>query len=198
MMLDFSEEYVLENEFVRLIPLSTTHIDDLVSISLQNDIWKYSFLKGRGREQLQSYVDATLDSKFKGLEYPFAVFDKKRNTIVGSTRLYEFIPLFESIRIGYTWYCEKSRGTKVNKSCKYLLFQFLFEDVGVNRIGLGTYAENKVSIKAIERVYCRFEGRIREYLPGIEGQGRSDAMMYSMLKKEWRANKEKLSVQIKT
>ena len=108
MMLDFSEEYVLENEFVKLIPLVEAHIDDLVLISLQDDIWKYSFLKGCGREQLQSYVDAALDSKLKGLEYPFAVFDKKRNTIVGSTRLYEFIPLFESIRIGYTWYCEKS------------------------------------------------------------------------------------------
>ena len=87
----------------------------------------------------------------------------------------------------------------MNKSCKFLLFKFLFEEIDLNRIGLGAYAENIVSIKAIESVGCKYEGRVREFLPNNSSKIKSDAVMFSMLKSEWYSNvKKDLLQQIKT
>ncbi len=198
-MIDFSKDYILENDYVRLLPLELYHFDDLLPISLQKDIWKYSFINGEGEAQLREYFKSTLLNRQNSKEYPFVVYDKLRGEFIGCTRLYDFIPSFDSIRIGFTWYCEKSRGTKVNKSCKFLLFKFLFEEMCLNRIGLGAYAENIVSIKAIESVGCTYEGRIREFLPNNSSKIKSDAVMFSILKSEWQSSvKKDLLQQIKT
>ena len=59
-MIDFSKDYILENDYVRLLPLELSHFDDLLPISLQKDIWKYSFINGEGEAQLREYFKSTL------------------------------------------------------------------------------------------------------------------------------------------
>ncbi|MFB0923702.1 MAG: GNAT family protein [Vicingaceae bacterium] len=182
---DFNKEYVLENDFVRLSPLRIEHAEILLDIANEDNIWLYSFVKGDGIENLTKYILSTIKNRKSNKDYPFIVFDKVKNEFVGSTRFCEFIPVLDSIRIGYTWYGKKFRGTGLNKHCKYLMFQFAFEKVGIERIGLSSYIENKISIAAIESVGCKKEGVFRGLLPAINSNGRTDAVMFSILKSEW-------------
>lgn len=186
-MLHFNcnEDYILEDDFVRLSPLKVEHVDALLDIAGEEDIWKYSFVKGDGPEQLRAYINATLNNRNAGKDYPFVVFDKIQNQYAGSTRYYEIIPALNNLRIGYTWYGSSFRGTGLNKHCKYLLFDFAFRKMGVERIGLGAYIENERSIRAMESVGCQKEGILRGFLPAVEGEGRTDAIMLSILKTDW-------------
>lgn len=190
MILDFKKDYILENDVVKLIPLEISHIDDLIEIANEPDIWKYSFVKGNGIEKLTSYITTTIENRKKEKEYPFIVFDKRHNEYAGCTRLYDIIPSLKSLRIGYTWYGEKFRGTGLNKHCKYLMFQFVFEALDFYRIGLGAYIENEISIKAMESVGCKKEGVFRGLLPSPDNEGRSDAILLSILKDEWLKEKK--------
>jgi RimJ/RimL family protein N-acetyltransferase len=182
---DFQEKYVLENDFVKLSPLKIEHVKNLLEISNETDIWKYSFLKANGIENLTKYIQTAIDNRKEKKEYPFVVFDKTKNEFVGSTRYCEINSILNAIRLGYTWYGKEFRGTGLNKHCKYLLFQFAFEHMKIERIGLGSYIENERSIAAMESVGCKKEGVLRGIFPAIDGVGRTDAILMSILKNEW-------------
>ena len=84
---------------------------------------------------------------------------------------------------------KEHRGTGLNKHCKFLLFDFVFKQIGMNRIGLGAYIDNTTSIKAMESVGCTKEGIFREFLPSPNGIGKTDAILFSLLKSEWTKSK---------
>ncbi len=182
---NFKSNYVLEDDFVKLSPLKIEHIENLIEIANENDIWKYSFVKGNGIENLTKYIQSTIDNRNAEKEYPFIVFDKIKNQVAGSTRYCEIVPSLKAIRLGYTWYGKEFRGTGLNKHCKYLLFEFAFEKMGVERIGLGAYIENERSIKAMKSVGCQKEGFLRGIFPAINGIGRTNGILMSILKNEW-------------
>ena len=113
------------------------------------------------------------------------VFDKRNNKIAGTTRFYEFNQEIKTIKLGHTWYGTEFQGTGINKHCKYLLFEFAFEKLGVERIGFGSYITNLRCIAAMESVGCKKEGILRNMFPAIVGEGRTDAILLSILKNEW-------------
>lgn len=196
---EFTENYILEDDFVKLSPLKIEHVKDLLGIANETDIWKYSFEKGNGIENLTKYIQSTLNNRKAEKEYPFIVFDKIKNQFAGSTRYCEIVPGLKAMRLGYTWYGKEFRGTGLNKHCKYLMFEFAFEKMGAERIGLAAYIENKISISAMESVGCKKEGILRGIFPAINGSGRTDAVLLSILKNEWYENvkselKNKLNV----
>ncbi|KJD31860.1 GCN5 family acetyltransferase [Tamlana sedimentorum] len=185
---DFKENYILEDDFVKLSPLKIEHVKNLIEIANETDIWKYSFVKGNGIENLTKYIQSTIDNRKVEKDYPFVVFDKIKNQFAGSTRYCEIVPSLNAIRLGYTWYGKQFRGTGLNKHCKYLLFEFAFDKMGAERIGLGAYIENERSIRAMESVGCQKEGILRGIFPAMNGIGRTDGILMSILKNEWNEN----------
>ncbi|MEM6725902.1 MAG: GNAT family protein [Bacteroidota bacterium] len=187
LMLQFdpTANYILEDNFVRLSPLKIEHVEDLLEIANEPNIWDYSFVKGNGRANLTQYIQSTINQRKVGKEYPFIVYDKIQKQIAGSTRYCEINPSLKAIRLGYTWYGKKFRGTGLNKHCKYIMFEFAFEKMGAERIGMGAYVENERSIAAMESVGCQKEGILRGIFPAIQGPGRTDAVMLSILKRDW-------------
>ncbi|PNW27025.1 GNAT family N-acetyltransferase [Formosa algae] len=185
---DFKKDYILEDDFVKLSPLKIEHVENLIEIANETDIWKYSFVKGNGIENLTKYIQSTIDNRKVEKDYPFVVYDKINNQFAGSTRYCEIVPSLKAIRLGYTWYGKEFRGTGLNKHCKYLLFEFAFDKMGTERIGLGAYIENEISIKAMESVGCQKEGILRGIFPAINGIGRTDGILMSILKNEWNDN----------
>lgn len=185
---DFNKDYILEDERVKLSPLQIDNVSDLLEIANEPDIWNYSFIKGNGEKKLRNYIAGAINQRHNQKEYPFIVYDKKTNQYAGCTRYCEISPNIQSIRLGYTWYGERFRGTGLNKHCKYLLFQFAFEKMGAERIGLAAYSENLRSIAAMESVGCKKEGVFRGIFPSLDGEGRTDAVLLSILKPEWEKN----------
>ena len=183
--LNFLEEYTIENDCVRLSPLKQAHINSLLEIATDKEIWTYFFEKGNDLESLTTYVNDTIQKRKEKKEYPFIVFDKLKKQYAGTTRFYEYSSELKTIKLGHTWYGKNFRGTGINKNCKYLLFEFAFEKLALERIGFGAYIDNTISVSAMKSVGCKQEGVLRNMFPSINGNGRTDAILMSILKDDW-------------
>ena len=185
MKINFKENYILENEVVRLSPLETSHFDNLLEFSINEpELWKYNSGGANGSENLKKYISNTIEQRKIGKEYPFIVFDKRKNKYVGSTRLYSFKELNNTADLGFTWYGKNYQGTGLNKNCKYLLLEFAFEKIGLERVGFGASNLNERSINAMKSIGCKVEGVFRNYCLDNYGN-RIDAIFLSILRTEW-------------
>ncbi|MEL7145420.1 MAG: GNAT family protein [Bacteroidota bacterium] len=182
---DFKKNYVLEDNIARLVPLSMDHIQLLLPIAQEPDIWTYAPEKCDNLFRLTEYVSAAIQNKNDDKDYPFAVFDKRTAQIAGTTRFCEINGAIQAMRMGYTWYGKAFRGTGLNKHCKYLMFQFAFEAMNIERIGLAAFRDNHRSIAAMQSVGCIQEGVFRGLFPTADGNGRTDAILFSLLKSDW-------------
>ena len=76
----------LENDVVRLEPLSVTHVPDLQSAVTDGQLWQLTFANLPSPEKMSAYVQAALADTHA---CAFAVRDKASGRIVGSTRIYQ-------------------------------------------------------------------------------------------------------------
>ena len=181
---DFQEEYILENDRVRLRPLVMEDFETLKDFSLnQPEIWKYSLLPAGGLENLKSYIDSALESKRAEMAYPFIVFDKRSEQVAGSTRFYDYQKRNNTVQLGYTWYGIEFQGTGLNKQCKLLMLEFAFEKLGIERVEFRADANNERSIAAMKSIGCTVEGILRNNCTAQNG--RRDSIILSILKDEW-------------
>jgi RimJ/RimL family protein N-acetyltransferase len=179
-------QYKLEDERVLLRPLSVTDDEHLLSFALhEQDTWQYSSQAAFGADGLSEYITEAMAARVTGKEYPFIVYDKQTGEYAGSTRFYDIQPQNLSLQLGYTWYGEKFRGTGLNKHCKFLLLQFAFEELGMERVEFRADARNERSIAAMKSIGCIVEGVMRSNIPTREG-GRRDSIILSILKSEWK------------
>jgi len=184
-MIDLAEEYILENDKVLLRPLKESDFDLLLKFSENEpDIWKFNALGADGAENLKNYIAAALNNRKNQTEYPFVVFDKKNQEIIGSTRFYLINKFNQTLELGYTWYGKSYQGTYINKNCKYLMLEFAFEIWNMERVGFKANNLNKRSITAMKSIGCKEEGILRNFSTDSEGN-RMDAMVLSILKEEW-------------
>lgn len=124
---DYSKDYILKDDRVRLSPLKLEYINLLLDVSKENNLWTYFLENGKGLKNLTNYVQSTINKRKLEKEYPFVIFDKVKNEYAGTTRFYDYLTDLKSIKLGHTWIGEHFRGTGLNKHCKYLLFEFAFE-----------------------------------------------------------------------
>lgn len=184
-IIDLEKHYVLENLRVRLKPLMLLDVHNLSDIATKEQgLWKYTLHDVSSKEKLLSYIEEAIVNRQKGISYAFSVIDKKLQKYAGCTRIYEIDTLNKTCSIGYTWYGKNFQGTGINKNCKYLLFEFAFEELLMERIQFRVDKENSRSINAIKSLGCQEEGILRSNLYKSNGE-RRDSMILSMLKSEW-------------
>lgn len=184
MNIDTSQNYILENNHVKLIPLQRTHFDFLLPFSEKEpNLWTYSLVPANGPENLKSYIDLAIQKRNEGDSYPFLVFDKRTQQYAGSTRFYDIQRHHNTVQLGYTWYGKDFQGTGLNKHCKFLLMEFAFETVGVERVEFRADALNVRSIAAMKSLGCTEEGILRSNCASLSG--RRDSIIFSILKDEW-------------
>jgi RimJ/RimL family protein N-acetyltransferase len=176
----------LEDERVLLRPLEESDYENLLPFALnERGLWKYSLVRADGEDGLKNYLDIALNEKAAGREFPFIVFDKKEKAYAGSTRFYDINFPYKTIQLGYTWYGKKFQGTGLNKHCKFMLLQFAFEKLGLERFELRADARNERSIAAMKSIGCKVDGILRNNMPTAEGDVRRDSIVLSILKNEW-------------
>jgi len=178
-------QYTLEDDRVVLRPLTITDDEFLLPFALNEpETWQYSHLSAAGVDGLSDYIRVALNARVTGKEYPFIVYDKQTGAYAGSTRFYDIQVQNQALELGYTWYGKDFRGTGLNRHCKFLLLQFAFEELGMERVGFRADARNNRSIAAMKSIGCIVEGILRSTIPLREG-GRRDSIFLSILKNEW-------------
>ena len=188
-ILDFPQNTILEDESILLRPLQETDVENLLEISLNEpETWEYSLVQANGKENLENYIQIALKARENKTEFPFIVFDKKSGKYAGSTRFYDINLAFKTLQLGYTWYGKDFRGTGLNKRCKFLLLQFAFETLGMERVEFRADNNNQRSIAAMKSIGCTVEGVLRNHMPTFGSTIRRDSIVLSILRKEWFEN----------
>jgi RimJ/RimL family protein N-acetyltransferase len=172
---------VLENPNVRLEPIAELHREGLRAAA-KGDPEAFAFmptdLSAGGFDQ---WFDWSLG---RSEDRVWTVVDRTSRKIVGSTRYLSVDLPNRRVEIGYTWYARAAWGGPVNPACKYLLFQFGFENLGLNRIELKTDARNLRSRAAITKLGAKEEGILRRHMIVQNGHVR-DTVYFSVIAEEW-------------
>ncbi len=182
---EFETDYILEDERALLCPLKGSDYDRLLPFSLEEpELWQFSLVQAGGAARLRSYLDLALKGRMEHKEYPFIVYDKQSGAYAGSSRFYDIQAGQKCLQLGYTWYGSAFQGTGLNKHCKFLLLQFAFEQIGIERVEFRADSRNEKSIAAMKRIGCVQEGVLRSN--GFTAEGtRRDSTVFSILMPEW-------------
>lgn len=186
--MEIQPNLILENSIVQLRPLQFSDVDNFLEFSEnESEIWKYSLTKPDGKANLENYLNIALNARDAKTEFPFIVFDKRTQKYAGSTRFYDINFDFKTIQLGYTWYGKNFQGTGLNKNCKYLLLEYAFETLEMERVEFRADSNNAKSIAAMKSIGCQVDGILRNNMPNADNSRRSSIVL-SILCNEWFEN----------
>lgn len=184
-LFNFSKDYILEDDAVLLRPLHTNDYYNLVDFAINEpELWKYSVVPIIDKDGLRTYVDSAIEAREAGKEYAFIVYDKQQNKYAGSTRFYDIQLANKSLQLGFTWYGKQFQGTGLNKHCKYLILDFAFDNLQMERVEFRADNNNEKSVAAMKSIGCVVEGVLRSNALKSDGT-RRDSIVLSILKYEW-------------
>lgn len=152
--MNFSIQPVLENEYVKLLPLEESDFEALYAVAADPKIWEQHPNRDRWKKEVfRTYFDGAIES-----QGAFKIVDKATGEIAGSTRYYDYKADERSILIGYTFYATKYWGKGVNPSVKQLMLSYIFQFV--DRVFFHVGANNIRSQMAMERIGGRRVGEV--------------------------------------
>lgn len=136
----------LENENVKLVPLTQNDFEELFEVASDPLVWEQHPNKDRyKREVFENFFKGAIESGGA-----FKIIDKKSNEIAGSTRFYDYNAEDNSILIGYTFYGTKFWGSKLNPQVKKLMMDYIFQFV--DKVNFHVGKDNIRSQKAMEKL----------------------------------------------
>jgi RimJ/RimL family protein N-acetyltransferase len=187
----FSDNIILQNDVVLLRPLEKADYELFKEIAFNPQIWKYNVTSASNKNELHKWIDQALESKKNNIRYPFTIIDIKSERILGSTSIGNISLTDKRAEIGWTWLGLEFQGTGINKHCKFLLLQYLFDELNFERVEFKTDALNLKSRKALQKIGAKVEGVLRSHTLMHDGR-RRDTIYYSILKNEWPSIKENI------
>ncbi len=180
----FDQNLILENSVVRLRELTESDTEKLAAIAFEPSIWTYFIHKISHQGDLKSYIDEALLQRKLGLRYTFVIEDVNSKTIVGSTAFGNYSKNDQRIEIGWTWLGKDSQGSKINKNTKFLLLDFAFSHLKLERVEFKTDVLNQRARHALLKIGSTEEGVLRSHTL-MPGNRRRDTIYYSILQNEW-------------
>jgi RimJ/RimL family protein N-acetyltransferase len=186
---------VIEGRGIRLEPLSPDHMAGLARAAADGELWNLWFTSVPDPGATPAYIDDALKGQQDGHMLPWAVRDLADNQIVGTTRYHDIVRAIDRVEIGYTWYARRCQRSHVNTTCKLLLLEHAFDQLGCAVVGLRTDNFNFRSQRAIEGIGAKRDGVLRHHQARRDGTVR-DSVMFSILKDEWRDVRRHLELRL--
>ena len=90
----------VNRENVDLIPLDKTHFEELARLARDRRIWELYTTDGTDPAKLVSAYASALVEREQGNQYPFVIFGKQANKLIGSTRYLDIQPAHRIQKIG--------------------------------------------------------------------------------------------------
>ena len=179
----------LEGESVCLEPLSQDHAQRLYSRGRHEPDWLYMpracFVDAA---DVRHWIDEAL---LAPNQLPFAIVEKAKGRVAGSTRYLNIREEHRSLEIGWTWLGQDFQRSVVNTETKLLLLSHAFERLGCIRAEFKTDSRNLRAQQALERIGAIKEGVLRKHMVVQEGYHR-DSVYFSVTVEEWPEVKKRL------
>ena len=188
---EFIRPQPMRDRGLRLEPLALAHEDGLRAAAADGELWNIRVTGVPAPHETRAYIDSALQMRAEGHRLAFAVVDEASGTVLGSTSFHDIVPALRRVEIGYTWYRQSVQRSHVNTTCKLLMLQHAFDQLGCNVVGWRTDNFNFASQRAIERLGARKDGVIRGHALRRDGTIR-DTVMYSMRAGEWPESRAQL------
>lgn len=174
----------LENNRVKLSLLDLSNYKHLIPIAQQDNLVQYSPIKIDTPEDLKAYVQDAVDGFYQKTAIPFIVFDKLTHSYAGNTHFMNINWHNRVAEIGSTWIGREFHGSGLNKHMKFLMLQYAFETLKLDKVGFRADERNISSRKAIEKLGAKLEGILRKDILMLDGFKRNTCW-YGILKEEW-------------
>lgn len=190
------ETPVLETHRLRLEPLSPAHLDELVAVGNNDELWaKVASGNPFGTTDGARAWFAAADAPDR---LAFVMVDRASGAVVGSTQLYDIDLPNRKLEVGKTFVSPAYWRTYVNTHSKFLVFRYAFEEMNVQRIQLRVGAPNERSRRAIERLGATYEATMRSFFVHALTAEPRDVIYYSIIASEWPATKARLEALLST
>jgi len=183
-MTHWLEALHLKGKSCQLIPLSITHLNDLIAAANDGDIWAIRYAQVPNPETMEAEISRRLLLQEQGLMLPFTVINSETQRIVGMTSYTQIDQDNKRLGIGWTWYAKQAQRTAINTACKYLLLKHAFENLECIAVEFKVDAFNIKSQNAVLRIGAKLDGTIRNHSKLNDGHVRN-MLLYSILPHEW-------------
>ncbi|WP_417489238.1 GNAT family N-acetyltransferase [Maricaulis sp.] len=187
------EPRILENDIVRLEPLTGAHREQLRPLAAEAELWALTSIRGDG-EHFDAWFDLMMTGQAHGDQVSHLVRRQGDGAALGHSAYLGITPAHKRLEVGWTWYCAAARGSTVNPACKRLLLGNAFDN-GAERVELKTHHKNLRSQNAMLKMGATKEGALRHHLLCWTGEWR-DSVYFSMLRDEWPAARAGLDARI--
>lgn len=181
----------LENNRVKLLPLTLDNYHHLIDIGKESKLVQYSPSKVDTQDDLEAYVETALDWQKNNTAIPFIVFDKSANAYAGTSRYMNMSWQHSVLEIGATWIGRQFQGTGLNMNMKFLMLQHAFETLAFEKVEFRVDERNIASRKAVEKIGGTFEGLLRKNVILTDGFKRNTCC-YGILNDEWKTIKSSI------
>lgn len=174
----------LENSFVKLTLLDLSNYKHLQDVAIEEGLIFYSPSDISTPKTLKEYVQTAVDGYYNKTTIPFIIYDKTKQAYAGSTRFGLIDWKNKVLHIGWTWIGKEFQGTGLNKQMKFLMLQYVFEELAFEKIEFRIDERNMASRKAVEKIGATLEGILRKDTLMQDGF-RRNTCCYGILKEEW-------------
>lgn len=185
----FNDTIILEDDVVRLEPVQPDHFRQLLPIALQKDLWQFTISQMHSEADFKKYFDTALEERATGKSYTFVIYDKNEDQYCGSTRFLNIDFRHKRLEIGNTWIASYLHGKNFNRHCKFLLLNYCFETLQLNRVELKTSLLNLRSQKAMLNIGATNEGVFKNHMVNDDGSIRH-SVYFSFIKEDWPSIKQ--------
>jgi RimJ/RimL family protein N-acetyltransferase len=192
---DWVQPVTLAGSIVRLEPLALEHLDGLAEVAFDGDLWRWTMVDPRDRDDLRAWLDAALANAAKGSELPFATIERATGRPIGSTRFMSIVPEHRRLEIGWTWVGLEWHRHGANQEAKLLQLTHVFETLGANRVEFKTDSNNSRANPALAAIGATFEGTFRNHMI-LPGNRIRHSNYYAIAVEDWPAAKAKLQARV--
>ncbi|MCP4974886.1 MAG: GNAT family N-acetyltransferase [Maribacter sp.] len=175
----------LENDYVRLSPLTLENYQHLIPVAAQEKLVEYSPSDIETPESLRKYVETALQQQQLLQSIPFIIYDKKTATYAGCSRFMNINWQHKVLEIGSTWIGREFHGNGINRQMKDLMLNYAFDEMGFEKVEFRIDERNMRSRKAVEKLGATLEGILRKNVYLLDGFKRNTCC-YGLLKEEWK------------
>jgi N-acetyltransferase len=174
----------LERNNIRLEPMTADHRVGLEAAAADGELWNLWYTSVPAPGGMSKYIDDALKGGEAGHMLPWVVREGPDSKIIGTTRYHDIVAAADRVEIGYTWYAKSRQRSHVNTTCKLMLMEHAFAELGCKVVGWRTDNFNFTSQRAIEALGAKRDGVIRHHFLRRDGTVR-DTVMYSVILSEW-------------
>ena len=189
------QSVTLENEIVRLVPLTLDHAKELGAAAADGALWEPQYSSIPLPNEETKYIQNALNACDAKICIAFAVIEQQSGDLIGTTRLYHYDEENERIMLGYTWYAKRAQGSKINPSCKLLVLAHAFEMLNCSAVEFQVDSTNERSLAAVKKLGAKQDGILRNHKKRRDGSYR-DTVSFSITREEWPHIKQQLQQRV--